>query len=199
MFHRLALAGFAVIAPMYRGSDGGQGQDEMGGADVSDLANVGVVVRRYPSFDAGNVFLYGESRGGMMVLQAIRDGFPARAAATFGAFADLAKMTGNKAGGSMAHAIWPDFALRRDEIVDRRSALRWAERLTLPLLVMHGGNDREVPVSHALELAVAVSGAVRELGVVVFPGGSHTLNEVRTERDRLAVDFFRRHLEKPGA
>src|SRR5262245_16562435 len=28
MFHRLAEAGFAIVAPMYRGSDGGEGRDE---------------------------------------------------------------------------------------------------------------------------------------------------------------------------
>jgi acetyl esterase/lipase len=34
-FHRLADAGFAVVAPMYRGSEGAPGRDEMGGADLS--------------------------------------------------------------------------------------------------------------------------------------------------------------------
>ena len=83
MFHRLANAGFSVVAPMYRGSDGGEGRDEMGGADVNDLMNIFPVLSQLDSLDTRNVFLYGESRGGMMVFQAIRDGFPARAAATY--------------------------------------------------------------------------------------------------------------------
>ena len=81
MFHRLADAGFTVVAPMYRGSDGGEGHDEMGGADLNDLMNVTGLLNELDSVDTKNVFLYGESRGGMMVFQAIRDRFPARAAA----------------------------------------------------------------------------------------------------------------------
>src|SRR5262245_22895848 len=34
IFHRLAAAGFVVVAPQYRGSDGGEGHDDMGGDDV---------------------------------------------------------------------------------------------------------------------------------------------------------------------
>ena len=34
MAHRLAEAGYAVVAPMYRGSGGSPGRDEMGGADL---------------------------------------------------------------------------------------------------------------------------------------------------------------------
>jgi dipeptidyl aminopeptidase/acylaminoacyl peptidase len=64
MFHRLAKAGFAVVAPMYRGSDGGEGRDEMGGADMNDLMNVLPVLSQLDSLDTRNVFLYGESRGG---------------------------------------------------------------------------------------------------------------------------------------
>lgn len=36
-FHRLALQGFLVIAPQYRGSDGGEGKNEIGGADLNQL------------------------------------------------------------------------------------------------------------------------------------------------------------------
>src|SRR6185503_6076555 len=33
LLHRLARAGYVVVAPQYRGSEGGGGRDEMGGAD----------------------------------------------------------------------------------------------------------------------------------------------------------------------
>src|SRR5687768_10564223 len=40
MYERLGAAGFVVVAPMYRGSEGAAGTDEMGGADLHDLMNV---------------------------------------------------------------------------------------------------------------------------------------------------------------
>src|SRR5690349_11809176 len=110
-FHRLAEAGFIIVAPMYRQSGGAEGRDEMGGAEVDDLMNVTSVIAKLDGADASNVFLYGESRGGMMVYQAIRDRFPARAAAVFGGFTDLhAMLTASPQLMAMAPKIWPDYA-----------------------------------------------------------------------------------------
>jgi len=198
MFHRLAVAGFTIIAPMYRGSNGGEGRDDLGGDDLNDLMNIADVLRELDGVDRRNVFLYGESRGGMMVFQAVRDGFPARAAATFGAFTDLADLTSAPRGAATAASIWPDFDERREQIIERRSAMRWPERLTLPLLLMHGSADDSVPPAHALRLAVRLAETAGEggpeYGVIVFPGGNHILSRQRIERDRHAVEFFRRHM-----
>jgi len=196
MFHRLAEAGFAIVAPMYRGSEGGEGRDEMGGADVNDLLNIVPVLSQLGSLDTRNVFLYGESRGGMMVFQAIRDGFPARAAATIGAFTDLGEITSSGTGAATAKAIWPDFEQRKNEIISRRSAIRWPERLSIPLLLMHGSADSDVAPTQTLLLATQLAKTQKEFGVFVFPGGNHTLRQRQVERDRQAVEFFRRHLVK---
>jgi dipeptidyl aminopeptidase/acylaminoacyl peptidase len=196
MFHRLAEAGFAIIAPMYRGSDGGEGRDEMGGADVNDLMNTVPILSKLDFLDTRNVFLYGESRGGMMVFQAIRDGFPARAAATIGAFTDLGEITSSGSGAATAKTIWPDFEQRKNEIISRRSAIRWPERLSIPLLLMHGSADSDVPLTQTLLLATQLAKTQKEFGVFVFPGGNHRLQQHRVERDRQVVEFFRRHLIK---
>lgn len=195
-FHRLAKAGFAVVAPMYRGSDGSEGRDEMGGADLNDLLNIIPVLSLLDSLDTRNVFLYGESRGGMMVFQAVRDGFPARAAATVGAFTDLGEITSSGPGMATAKTIWPDFEKRRDEIISRRSAILWSERLGIPLLLMHGSSDRSVPPTQTLRLATELAKTQKEFGVIVFPGDNHVLREHQVDRDRQVVEFFRRHFVK---
>lgn len=126
-FHRFGQAGFAVIAPMYRGSGGGEGTDEMGGADVDDLRETAQLAKELGFIDGDNLFLYGESRGGMMTFQAIRDGYPARAAAVYGAFTDLGTyLDATPQAKALAPKIWPDYAARKDEIHRRRSALSWA-------------------------------------------------------------------------
>lgn len=196
MFHRLATAGFAIVAPMYRGSDGGEGRDEMGGADLNDLMNILPVLSQLESLDTRNVFLYGESRGGMMVFQAIRDGFAARAAATVGGFTDLSELTSSAPGANMAKTIWPDFEARRNEIISRRSAIQWPEKLGLPLLLMHGSEDRDVSPAQTLLLAAQLAKMKREFGVIVVPGANHTLQHHEVERDRHVVEFFRRYVVK---
>ena len=97
MFHRLAVAGFVVVAPMVRGSGGAPGRDEMGGADLDDLMNTPALLRQLPFVDPDHVFMYGESRGGMMTYQAIRERYPMCAAAVYGAFTDLGALTASGA------------------------------------------------------------------------------------------------------
>ncbi len=196
MFHRLAKAGFTIVAPMYRGSDGAEGHDELGGADLNDLMNVVGLLKELKSVDTQNVFLYGESRGGMMVFQAIRDGFPARAAATFGGFTDLTPLTETEQGKGMTAAIWPDFDENRTQIIKRRSAIQWPEKINIPLLLMHGSNDGTISPTQTLQFASGLAETEKEYAVIVFPGGKHVLKADRLERDQQVVNFFQRYMLK---
>ena len=192
--HRFARAGFFVVAPQYRGSEGGSGRDEMGGADVEDvLAAVRLVAAR-PDVDRNAIYLYGESRGGMMVLQAIRDGTPVRAAVTVGAFTDLDSLfQADARSAAMATKIWPDYESRREEIALRRSALRWANRIRVPLLILHGGSDSGVPPRQSEQLDAALTRAGTPHALRIVPGGSHTLGEHAALRDSLVVSWFGAH------
>jgi dipeptidyl aminopeptidase/acylaminoacyl peptidase len=197
MYERLGTAGFVVVAPMYRGSEGAPGRDEMGGADVDDLMNVQAVIRGLPSADTANLFMYGESRGGMMTLQALRDQFPVRAAAVFGAFTDLdALFSADPRSAAAASQIWPDYAANHQAIAERRSAQRWADRITTPLLILHGADDRDVSPEHSVKLAALLKqhGTPHEL--VIVPGANHVMRPFEADRDRRAVEWFRRHLKK---
>jgi dipeptidyl aminopeptidase/acylaminoacyl peptidase len=197
MFHRLATAGFVVVAPMYRGSEGAPGRDEMGGADLADLMRIQAVVATLPYVDPAAVFLYGESRGGMMTLQAIRDGFRARAAAVFGAFTDLDMLLEDDAkAAAVAHQIWPDFDSGRTAIAERRSAVRWADRIGMPLLIMHGGADTAVSPRHSLRLAAALEQHGKTYELVIVAGARHVLAPFEAERDARAVAWFQRHLPR---
>lgn len=195
MFHRLAESGYVVLAPMYRGSDGAGGHDEMGGNDLNDLMQTAALAEELPSVDASRLFLLGESRGGMMVLQAIRDGFPARAAATYGSPTDffrlLEKYPDQYEG--FADQLWPDWRTNTDEVLGRRSAIRWADRIEIPVLIMHGGNDQSMPVTQSLALA----DRLQELGKVfelhVFGYENHMISGRANNRDALVTAWFERH------
>lgn len=84
-----------------------------------------------------------------MVYMAIRAGFPAKAAATWGAFTDIEPLLApGTPTAELAKSIWPDLARDRAAIVQTRSAMRWADRLDVPVLIMHGGADEDMPVEH---------------------------------------------------
>jgi dipeptidyl aminopeptidase/acylaminoacyl peptidase len=166
----------------------------MGGADVEDvLAAVRLTAAR-PEVDKRAIYLYGESRGGMMTYQAIRDGAPVRAAATVGAFTDLDSLfASDPRSAAMAPKIWPDYETRAKEIAFRRSAARWAERIQVPLLILHGGDDdRVLPrQSEQLDAALTRLHVPHELRIV--PGGGHTIGERSAYRDSLVTSWFRTH------
>lgn len=192
--NRIAPEGFVVVAPMLRGSGGAPGRDEMGGRDLHDIQNIVGVVRELPYADASRLFLYGESRGGIMTLMAAKEGFPARAAAIYGTITDFSRFI---AEGTPARAqaaqIWPGFPANESAIVLSRSALRWPERLATPILIMHGGADSDVPPVHALQLASALQALGRPYELKIFEGERHVIPGRAAERDADAVRWFRRH------
>jgi len=192
--HRYAQAGFIVVAPHYRGSNGWAGTDELGGADLHDLMNIVPALGRIPGADTSRIFLSGESRGGAMVYMALRDGFPARAAAVWGAFTDLEPLT---APGSrlekMANHVWPELAAHREEIVRTRSALYWAERINVPVLIMHGGADEDMPVAQSQRMDARLAELGKPHKLLVFEGQQHAIGGRGAERDAAAVEWFRRH------
>lgn len=197
MFHRLAKEGFVVLAPMYRGSDGASGKDEVGGEDLNDLMNVVPLAKAFEFIDTGNIFLYGESRGGTMVFQALRDGFPANAAATFGAFTDFEAFVSARPEIylPLLRSIWSDYDSRKDEVAKRRSAVRWADKINSPLLLMHGGDDKAVDPQQTLSFARELQKLKKKYELMIYAGDDHVLAANQKDRDARTVQWFKKHLK----
>lgn len=195
MMQRFASQGFVVVAPLLRGSDGSAGVDAMGGDDLRDVLHAAPLAAALGA-DTTRLVLMGESRGGMMALLAAAHGFPARAVVTVGAFTDLDSMIAadTTALEPMARTIWPDWPTHRDALSARRSATRWPGRLRAPLLLLHGGADRQVSPAHATRLAEAVRRAGGMAEARVIAGAGHTLRGHEAERDSLAAAWFGRAL-----
>jgi len=196
MFHRLASSGFVILAPQYRGSDGGEGRDEIGGADMDDVRNAVLLAKSLGCVDMKNLFLYGESRGGMMTYQAIRDGLPVNAAAVFGAFTDLEIMNRSPYVQKVIPQTWPDYETHKDEIIRRRSAKYWPERLSVPLLIMNGGADEQVDPGQPLQLAEQLQHLGKTYELIIYASDNHFLEKNRYDRDRRVVAWFESYLKK---
>lgn len=193
MAHRLAEGGYVVVAPMFRGSGGAGGVDEMGGADLDDLMNLEPLLAKLPGVAADQVYLYGESRGGMMVYQALRDGFHARAAAVVGGFTDLDDMLSIPKWAAAGAQIWPDLASRREELVRRRSASLWPEKINSPILIIHGARDSQVPPRQSIKMADNLIALGKPVQLLIVDGEGHTIGGRAADRDAWVVDWFRRH------
>ena len=199
MAHRYARAGFLVVAPHYRGSNGWEGRDELGGADLHDLMNIVPQLQRIEGANPAQIFLAGESRGGAMVYMALRDGFPARAAAVWGAFTDLeALIAPGAAQAKFAPLIWPDLDSNRERIVESRSALRWADRINAPILIMHGGADDDIPPEQSRRMDEELTRLHKTHQFILFEDQQHVIGGRATERDAAAIEWFRRFMPVSG-
>jgi len=195
MAHRFAEAGYIVVAPHYRGSNGWPGHDELGGAELHDLMNLPKEIARIPGADASRLFLAGESRGGAMVYMALRDGFPARAAAVWGAFTDLEQLAASGPQAGSFNSIWPQYENNREELYRTRSALRFADQIKAPVLIMHGGSDEDIPVTQSVRMAAKLKQLGKESDFIVFAGEQHVIGGRGDERDAATIAWFRKYAD----
>jgi dienelactone hydrolase len=189
LMNRLAKKGFVVFAPMYRQSDGGEGKDHMGGNDVHDLLNMVPLLETLKYVDMENIFMSGESRGAMMTLQAIKERFPMKAAAIWGAFYDMEKIS-NPQLLEFAKQNWGFSSINPSEDFKKRSVAYWPEKITTPLLIMHGERDNSIPTQNALDIASSLQKNNRLYSLIIFAGDNHILSRNQLERDTKSIEWF---------
>jgi dipeptidyl aminopeptidase/acylaminoacyl peptidase len=191
-FYGFASQGFVVLASQYRGNDGGEGRDEIGGADVADVMALAQLTRQLPYADASNVFLYGLSRGAMMSFLALKRGFPAKAAAVVGALIDL-EAAGKRSPQVLASAgrSIPNFASDAATIVRERSVMNWPEQVGVPVLILHGADDQEVPATEAMAFATRLAELHKRYQLIVYAGDVHEVAVNRLDRDARIVAWFK--------
>jgi pimeloyl-ACP methyl ester carboxylesterase len=127
--------------------------------------------------------------------RAIRDGFPAHAAAIYGSPTDFFSLFDQYPDQyeGIADQLWPDWRTNRPSVLGRRSAITWAEEIDVPILIMHGANDQSMPVTQSLSFAKRLSelGKVFELHVVGYE--NHMISGHAGKRDALAIAWYEKH------
>jgi dipeptidyl aminopeptidase/acylaminoacyl peptidase len=196
LFQKFVNNGFIVIAPALRQSEGGEGKDELGGNDLADIMNIYPMLSILPLADTANTFMLGESRGGMMTYQAIRDKFPLKAAASIGAITDLSMyLTDRPWDEKGMPLIIADYEENKEKVLKHRSVLSWVEKINVPVLILHGSKDPQVKPHHALLLSQALTDAGKEYELGIFSGGNHILSASHTDqRDEYVIRWFRKFI-----
>jgi dipeptidyl aminopeptidase/acylaminoacyl peptidase len=154
--------GFAVVAPNLRGSagygkayaslDNGSLRDDV----VKDLGALIVWVDAQPSFDAKHVVVAGQSYGGYLTLAALANyGDRLRGGVDSGGISDFITFIEGTAPYLQAYERG-EYGDERN--IDTRAYLRRispltnADRISKPLLVMHGRNDAWIPVAQSEQI-----------------------------------------------
>src|SRR5690606_24427824 len=65
---QFASEGFVVMAPFYRGNQGGDGNEDFGGEDRFDAISAFKVLEQHEKVNPNRIHIFGFSRGGIMAL-----------------------------------------------------------------------------------------------------------------------------------
>jgi dipeptidyl aminopeptidase/acylaminoacyl peptidase len=203
----IASRGYAVLQVNFRGSDGfgwaftQAGFGEWGRkmqTDLSDgvrhLAGEGVV-------DPKRVCIVGASYGGYAALAgAALDTGVYRCAASVAGLSDLRRFIdwsrANKGLG--ASRYWTRFMgaeSRRDPALREVSPAARVDRITIPILLVHGKDDTVVPLEQSQIMADALQRAGKPVELIVQKGEDHWLSrgETRFEMLKATMAFVEKH------
>ena len=199
--------GWDVLVPDHRGSTGHGRRyqqalrERWGELDVADVATVVRHLHREGAVTPARTVLIGGSAGGFTVLNVVRH-HPDLAAAAVVAYpvADLADLAERSHRferhytRSLVGEPPPPPAI--DTRARDRSPTWSADRITTPLLVLHGEDDPVVPVGQSRVLVERMRAAGRHVEFVVYPGEGHGFRQRDHQLDeyRRIGSFLRRHV-----
>ena len=199
-----ASAGFAVVMGNPRGSSGYGEQHgraivgDMGNLDRADLLALLDAALADPGLDSARVGVMGGSYGGYMTawLAAHEGSRRFRAVIVERALTALDSVEGSSDIGWVFGDVYvgTDTAKLREQ-----SPLTYADKVDVPVLIIHSEEDWRAPLEQAQRLFVALRRNGAEAEMLLFPGEGHELSSSGLPSHRVArfdaiLDWWRSHL-----
>ena len=192
-----AGAGFLVLAVNPRGSSSygadftAQVFEDWGGEDYLDLLAAVDAVCRRPYVDEERLGLHGYSYGGYMSSWIVGHDDRFRAAVIGAPVTNLVSMYGQTdIAVSFGERQWGGLPQENFDHYVERSPLTYADRVTTPVLLLHGEDDIRVPISQSEELYVALKRRGKTVEFARFPGCSHLF--LRSGHAALRKEYYDR-------
>lgn len=199
-FYFWVKQGYIVIASQYRGVDGGQGKDELGGAECADARNLFNVIKELPYADSNDIYMLGHSRGSMMALMALRGQPPVKAAVLIAPVTDYFSFEKQRPDlEALLNTIIPGMPGNKQEAYTHRSAVCWADEISVPLLIMHGDADTTCDLSQSVALVNALEKHGKQYKLIIYPGGDHHLIDYQDDINQQALEWFVTHSKQNQA
>ncbi len=172
----LAQQGYVILTPDYRGSSGysrawatGTSRD-LGGGETQDV-NAGADYLKTLSYvDPHRIGIWGLSYGGFMTMQSIlTDPTLFRCAINVAGVGDWETWT----TGGMILGRLGDTPVTNPELYDRSAPVKHLDKLAIPLLLLQGTNDANVPFWETLKVIDSLEKLGKPFDVAIYPGEIH--------------------------
>lgn len=205
----LTAQGYVVFQPQFRGSTGfGKKFEEAGygqwGLAMQDDITAGVeYLINQGIADPKRICIYGASYGGYAALWGlVKTPDLYRCGVSFAGVSDIELMfteasdtNQNTIGRQILHAHIGDPA-RDKEKFDQVSPYKHADKISAPLLLMHGDEDKRVPIAHSEKMKRALSQHKKHYEWSELKGEGHSLRYVKSNNQyyETLLKFLAAHL-----
>ncbi|HVT38037.1 MAG TPA: S9 family peptidase [Gemmatimonadaceae bacterium] len=188
--------GWATLYPNPRGSTN-YGEKFMrgnipdwGGGDYRDImSGVDAVIARGMA-DPEKLAVAGWSYGGYMTAWVVGQTTRFKAARMGAGLADLESMYGTTDIPGYIGTFFNGLPAKETLAFYReRSPITYADKVTTPLLIMHGGNDQRVPIGQPMEFYRALKDRGKTVELVFYPREGHGFGEYYHQIDKMRREF----------
>lgn len=184
----LATHGYAVFLPNPRGSEGGgpafaeMARNDWGGGDFQDILDGIDLLEREGVVDPSRLAIGGWSYGGYMSAWAVTHSDRFRTAIVGAGVIDIGAMALTTDTPDYLPGYFGD-PLANRAAYDAHSPIRYADRVKVPVLVLHGEQDKRVPLSQGEMFYRALKFNGTPVEMVTYPRGPHWFFENAHGRD----------------
>jgi dipeptidyl aminopeptidase/acylaminoacyl peptidase len=188
--------GWAVLYPNPRGSTNYgekfmQGNiPDWGGGDYRDImSGVDAVIKRGIA-DPEKLAVQGWSYGGYMTCWIVSQTTRFKAAMMGAGLSDLSSMYNTTDIPAYLGGFFKGIPSKTTmALYQERSGITYADRVTTPLLILHGGNDERVPIGQPMEFYRALKDRGKTVELVFYPREGHGFSEYYHQLDRLKRQY----------
>ncbi|QSX36486.1 alpha/beta hydrolase family protein [Shewanella sedimentimangrovi] len=177
-----AEQGYLVLQPNFRGSSGYGYAFEMaalqqwGKAMQDDLQDAANYLIAEGLADEKRICAVGASYGGYAALMAVvKHPQTFKCAAGFGSVTDLELLVSRSRAFTNHKVVKAQLGSDSDAL-EASSPISHAEKLSRPVLLIHGGDDEVVNVTHSRDMASALKGAGKDVQYIELEHGDHHLS-----------------------